>query len=51
MVNMFLEEMAKEAKNIITAICDEQCIMSDKVRVKKAVLFNNCLCLANFDRD
>ncbi|KAG7154973.1 Membrane-associated protein Hem-like [Homarus americanus] len=30
-VNMFLEEMAKEAKNIITTICDEQCILSDKV--------------------
>lgn len=30
-VNMFLDEMAKEAKNIITTICDEQCTMSDKV--------------------
>nr|MBE5725879.1 HEM-protein [Cucujiformia] len=28
-VNMFLDEMAKEAKNIITAICDAQCKMSD----------------------
>lgn len=28
---MFLDEMAKEAKNIITTICDEQCTMSDKV--------------------
>lgn len=30
-VNMFLDEMAKEAKNIITTICDEQCTLSDKV--------------------
>lgn len=33
-VNMFLEEMAKEAKNIITTICDEQCTMSDKLLPK-----------------
>lgn len=33
-VNMFLDEMAKEAKNIITAICDEQCKMSDKLLPK-----------------
>ncbi|XP_077288371.1 nck associated protein 1 Hem [Arctopsyche grandis] len=33
-VNMFLEEMAKEAKNIITTICDEQCKMSDKLLPK-----------------
>jgi NCK-associated protein 1 len=32
-VNVYLEEMAKEAKNIITTICDEQCILSDKVRM------------------
>lgn len=25
--------MAKEAKNIITTICDEQCTMSDKVSI------------------
>lgn len=31
---MFLDEMAKEAKNIITTICDEQCTMSDKVSDK-----------------
>lgn len=31
MVNGFLDEMAKEAKNIITTICDEQCLLSDKV--------------------
>ena len=30
-VNVYLEEMAKEAKNIITTICDEQCSLSDKV--------------------
>ncbi|KAK4882050.1 hypothetical protein RN001_005369 [Aquatica leii] len=33
-VNMFLDEMAKEAKNIITAICDEQCKLSDKLLPK-----------------
>lgn len=33
-VNMFLDEMAKEAKNIITAICDEQCKMSDQLLPK-----------------
>nr|MBE5725888.1 HEM-protein [Cucujiformia] len=33
-VNMFLDEMAKEAKNIITAICDAQCKMSDKLLPK-----------------
>lgn len=31
---MFLDEMAKEAKNIITTICEEQCTMSDKVGSK-----------------
>lgn len=33
-VNLFLDEMAKEAKNIITAICDAQCKMSDKLLPK-----------------
>ncbi|XP_058791431.1 membrane-associated protein Hem isoform X2 [Phymastichus coffea] len=33
-VNMFLDEMAKEAKNIITTICDKQCSMSDKLLPK-----------------
>ena len=42
MVNMFLEEMAKEAKNIITAICDEQCMLSDKVRVRNTVILSYC---------
>ncbi|XP_018322242.1 membrane-associated protein Hem [Agrilus planipennis] len=36
-VNMFLDEMAKEAKNIITAICDEQCKLSDKLLPKHCV--------------
>jgi NCK-associated protein 1 len=29
-INLFLDEMAKEAKNIITTICDEQCTLSDR---------------------
>ncbi|OXA44151.1 membrane-associated protein Hem [Folsomia candida] len=33
-VNVFLEEMAKEAKNIITTICDEQCTLTDKLLPK-----------------
>ncbi|KAG1685800.1 Membrane-associated protein Hem [Nymphon striatum] len=33
-VNGFLDEMSKEAKNIITTICDEQCILSDKLLPK-----------------
>lgn len=33
-VNMFLDEMAKEAKNIITTICDEQCTMADALLPK-----------------
>lgn len=33
-VNMFLDEMAKEAKNIITTICDEQCKMVDALLPK-----------------
>ncbi|CAG5103753.1 Similar to Hem: Membrane-associated protein Hem (Drosophila melanogaster) [Cotesia congregata] len=33
-VDMFLNEMAKEAKNIITTICDEQCNMSDRLLPK-----------------
>nr|NVI74156.1 HEM-protein [Cucujiformia] len=37
-VNMFLDEMAKEAKNIITAICDAQCKMSDKLLPKNCAL-------------
>ena len=31
LVNLFLEEMSKEAKNIITTICDEHCMMNDSV--------------------
>jgi hypothetical protein len=30
-INLFLDEMAKEAKNIITTICDEQCTLSDRL--------------------
>ncbi|XP_065156811.1 LOW QUALITY PROTEIN: membrane-associated protein Hem [Atheta coriaria] len=37
-VNVFLEEMAKEAKNIITAICDEQCKMSDRLLPKNCAV-------------
>jgi NCK-associated protein 1 len=33
-VNLFLDEMAKEAKNIITTICDEQCNLSDRLLPK-----------------
>ncbi|XP_065349568.1 membrane-associated protein Hem [Cloeon dipterum] len=38
LVNMFMDEMAKEAKNIITTICDEQCTMSDKLLPKHCAL-------------
>ncbi len=34
MVNLFLDEMAKEAKNIITTICDEQCNLNDRLLPK-----------------
>lgn len=37
-VNMFLDEMAKEAKNIITAICDAQCKMSDRLLPKNCAV-------------
>ena len=33
-VNLFLDEMAKESKNIITTICDEHCNMSDRLLPK-----------------
>ena len=33
-INLFLDEMAKEAKNIITTICDEQCNLSDRLLPK-----------------
>jgi len=33
-VNVHLEEMAKEAKNIITTVCDHQCDLSDKLLPK-----------------
>ncbi|XP_078619670.1 nck-associated protein 1-like isoform X2 [Branchiostoma floridae x Branchiostoma japonicum] len=34
--NFFLDEMAKEAKNIITSICDEQCKLGDQLLPKNA---------------
>ncbi|XP_064476565.1 membrane-associated protein Hem-like isoform X2 [Ornithodoros turicata] len=34
LVNAFLDEMSKEAKNIITTICDEQCMLSDRLLPK-----------------
>merc|ERR1719225_799672 len=33
-VNLFLDEMSREAKNIITTICDEHCNMSDRLLPK-----------------
>lgn len=36
-VNIFLDEMTKEARNIITTICDEQCMLADKLLPKHAV--------------
>lgn len=35
---MFLDDMAKEAKNILTTVCDEQCTMSDKLLPKHCAL-------------
>lgn len=35
-VNIFLDEMTKEARNIITTICDDQCMMADKLLPKHA---------------
>lgn len=35
-VNIFLEEMAKEARNIITTICEEYSLMADKLLPKHA---------------
>ena len=42
-VNLLLDEMAKEAKNIITAICDEQCKLSDQLLPKYALVNRNCI--------
>lgn len=36
--NMFLDEMAKQARNLITDICTEQCTLSDQVRMVVSVL-------------
>lgn len=33
--NMFLDEMAKQARNLITDICTEQCTLSDQVGTHK----------------
>lgn len=33
-VNLCLDEMAKEARNIITTICDQQCILNDQLLPK-----------------
>lgn len=35
-VNIFLDEMTKEARNILLAICDEQCMMADRLLPKHA---------------
>lgn len=35
-VSIFLDEMTKEARNIIHTICDEQCMMADKLLPKHA---------------
>lgn len=34
LVNLFLDEMSKEAKNIITTICDHQCMLNDQLLPK-----------------
>ena len=39
LVNLYLDEMSKEAKNIITTICDEHCLMSDMVWLCLFALF------------
>lgn len=36
-VNIFLDEITKEARSIITTICAEQCVMADKLLPKHAV--------------
>ncbi|XP_006818857.1 nck-associated protein 1 [Saccoglossus kowalevskii] len=36
-VNLFLDEMAKEIKNIITRICSEQCALNDKLLPQNCV--------------
>jgi len=35
---MFLDDMAKEAKNILTTVCDEQCTMSDRLLPKHCAM-------------
>jgi len=47
-VNVYLEEMAKEAKNIITTICDEQCSLSDKVTFDPLLTIRDILYFQQF---
>lgn len=35
---MFLDDIAKETKNILTTVCDEHCTMSDKLLPKHCAL-------------
>lgn len=41
--NMFLDEMAKQARNLITDICTEQCTLSDQVHTQEAFKEGFCL--------
>ena len=50
-INLFLDEMAKEAKNIITTICDEQCTLSDRSARVKVLLFLFMKLFAMYLRD
>ncbi|XP_054709412.1 membrane-associated protein Hem-like [Uloborus diversus] len=47
LVNAFIDEMCKECKDILTTICDEQCILSDKhdiiIHLDITRVFNNVL--------
>lgn len=42
--NMFLDEMAKQARNLITDICTEQCTLSDQVRTHRGSQFKGIVC-------
>ena len=50
-INLFLDEMAKEAKNIITTICDEQCTLSDRSARVMVLLFLLMKLFAMYLRD
>lgn len=39
MCNSFLDEMAKEARNIVTNICEQQCGLADQVRLQNGKRF------------